>query len=211
MKERLLARPVLDVAAGPPYLSHEIHPRAFTPRQCERIVAAGLSFEADRALLEGDGGTSVDDEGIRSATTAWLPPTEEHWWVYEKLAAVVERANRRYGFELWGFGEDLQFTTYAARGDFYSWHQDGLDGNLSGRKLSVVVQLTDPASYEGGELQLFDVTEDAGREELDAFASATSALGTAVVFPAFEYHRVLPMRSGLRHSLVAWVSGPPFR
>ena len=32
-----------------------------------------------------------------------------------------------------------------------------------------------------------------------------------VVFPAFEHHRVTPMISGTRNSLVCWVGGPPFR
>jgi PKHD-type hydroxylase len=32
-----------------------------------------------------------------------------------------------------------------------------------------------------------------------------------VVFPSFEFHRVLPLRRGVRRSLVAWVGGPPFR
>lgn len=211
MEQRLLSRPMFDGASSPPYVSHEIHTGVFTPRQCGRIVDAGLALESAAACLEGEGGASIDHEEIRRSRTAWLPPDEEHWWVYEKLVKVVERANRRYRFDLWGFGEDLQFTTYQSPGDFYSWHQDGLDGTLSVRKLSVVVQLSDPALYEGGELQIFDVAEDADRDDLDAFHAAASAQGSAVVFPSFEYHRVLPMRAGVRHSLVAWLSGPPFR
>ena len=48
--------------------------------------------------------------------------------------------------------------------------------------------------------------------EVDAAWRAASARrGTAIVFPAFEYHRVRSLRSGVRRSLVSWVSGPPFR
>jgi PKHD-type hydroxylase len=166
---------------------------------------------ADEGLLEGTDGSEVADDSIRRSVTAWLPPTDETWWIYEKLAALAERANRRYGFDLTGFGEDLQFTIYDRPGAFYSWHQDGLDGNVATRKLSIVVQLTEPDEYRGGELQLFDVAEDYDDEELDAFTALTAERGTAVVFPSFEYHRVLPLRRGVRHSLVAWVSGPPFR
>ena len=53
--------------------------------------------------------------------------------------------------------------------------------------------------------------EDYDAEELADFTHLTRQRGTAVVFPSFEYHRVLPMRSGVRHSLVSWVSGPAFR
>jgi PKHD-type hydroxylase len=209
--ERTVGRPLLVDRPGPPYQSHEIHPAVFTPRQCDRIVTLGLELVAADGLLEGTDGAEVADEGIRRSTTAWLPPTDETWWIYEKLATVAARANRRYGFDLTGFGEDLQFTTYDEPGAFYSWHQDGLDGNVAGRKLSMVVQLTDPAEYRGAELQLFDVAEDFDDDELDAFTVASSAHGTVVVFPSFEYHRVLPLRSGVRHSLVAWISGPAFR
>jgi PKHD-type hydroxylase len=209
--ERTVGRPLLVDPPGPPYRSHEIHPGVFTPRQCDRILRFGRELVAAEGLLEGTDGAEVADEGIRRSTTAWLAPTDDTWWIYEKLATVSARANRRYGFDLTGFGEDLQFTTYDAAGAFYSWHQDGLDGNVAGRKLSMVVQLSDPADYRGAELQFFDVAEDFTDDELDAFTDATSARGTVVVFPSFEYHRVLPLRSGVRHSLVAWISGPPFR
>jgi PKHD-type hydroxylase len=208
---RVVARPQLPDPPGLPYRPFQIHPAAFTARQCDRIVALGLSLGADDATLASDHEAGVRDDDIRRSRTAWIAATDDTWWIFDKLATLVERANRSYGFELTGFGEDLQFTTYEAPGDFYSWHQDGLDGDLAARKLSVVVQLSDPADYSGGEIQLFEVAEDYDLEELDAFSELSSRRGSAVVFPAFEYHRVLPVRSGTRHSLVAWVSGPPFR
>jgi PKHD-type hydroxylase len=75
----------------------------------------------------------------------------------------------------------------------------------------MVIQLTDPADYEGGELEMFDIYEDSNEAQLAEFHAASSQQGSAVVFPAFEYHRVVPLRQGRRYSLVAWVSGPPFR
>ena len=211
MSDRLVGRPLFDAATAPPYQSHELHPQAFTRRQCERIVAIGSRLATEEATLEGVDGEEVADRSVRESRTAWIPPDDETWWIFEKLAAVAERANRRYGFDLTGFGEDLQFTSYDRPGAFYSWHQDGLDGNVGTRKLSLVVQLSDPADYTGGELQFFDVVEDLVDVDLDAVQEATARQGTVVAFPSFEYHRVLPLRSGVRHSLVAWVSGPPFR
>ena len=82
---------------------------------------------------------------------------------------------------------------------------------MAHRKLSLVVQLSDPADYDGAELELFQVHADAGDDELATFRAQSTAQGTVVVFPSFEYHRVTPLRSGMRHSLVSWVSGPPFR
>ncbi|HKY13710.1 MAG TPA: 2OG-Fe(II) oxygenase [Microthrixaceae bacterium] len=208
---RAIARPLLIEPPAPPYRTHEIHPRVFTPRQCDRIVALGTELVSAEALLEGGDGDEVHDVELRRSRTAWIAPDDNTWWIFEKLASLVEKVNRRYGFELTGFGEDLQFTTYDGPGSFYSWHQDGLDGEVATRKLSFVVQLSAEDDYDGGELQLFDVVEDYDREELAAFTELTRERGTVVAFPSFEYHRVLPMRRGCRHSLVAWVSGPPFR
>lgn len=209
--EPLNARPLIPAVTPPPYQAYEIHQRAFTQRQCARIVALGESLVADDAGLEGTGGEEVNDHSIRRSRTAWIPPDDDSWWIYDKLAAIAARANRRYGFDLTGFGEDLQFTMYDEPGAFYSWHQDGLDGGVADRKLSIVVQLTDPDDYEGGDIQFFEVVDDYEPDEMANFSFHSRQLGTAVVFPSFEYHRVLPMRAGARHSLVAWVTGPPFR
>jgi PKHD-type hydroxylase len=211
MAERLLARPVFDTRELPPYQPYEIHPRAFTAKQCDRIIALGESVAEDTALLEGTNGEEIADGSIRQSRTAWISPDDANWWLFEKLAQLAERANRRYGFDLTGFGEDLQFTTYGSPGDFYTWHQDGLDGGVANRKLTIVIQLTEPETYAGGELQFFEVVEDYEDDQLEAFTHLSRQRGTAVIFPSFEYHRVLSMREGLRQSLVAWVSGPPFR
>lgn len=209
--EPLVARPVIPSVEPPPYQSFEWHPKVFTPKQCQRIVALGTSLAASEASLEGDDGAEVNDASIRRSTTAWIPPDDDSWWIYDKLARVAERANRRYGFDLTSFGEDLQFTTYGEPGAFYSWHQDGLDTTVSTRKLSLVVQLSAPDDYRGAEVQFFEVANDYDDHQLAAYTEMTSRQGSVLAFPGFEYHRVLPLRSGVRHSLVAWVSGPPFR
>lgn len=211
MAGELLWRPSFEGAGSPPYQSCEIHPAVFTKRQCERIVRLGDALESSIATLEATDGDEIRDDDVRRARIGWLPPDDDTWWIYEKLMRTAERANRRYRFDLSGFDEDLQFTTYDEVGSFYSWHQDGLDGRVARRKLSLVVQLSDPSEYRGAELQLFDLAEDADAAELADFDRAASAQGTVIAFPAFEYHRVLPLRSGRRRSLVAWVSGPPFR
>ena len=35
--------------------------------------------------------------------------------------------------------------------------------------------------------------------------------GSVIVFPSFHRHRVTPVTSGIRHSLVTWVEGPHWR
>ncbi|MDB2656544.1 2OG-Fe(II) oxygenase [Crocinitomicaceae bacterium] len=73
---------------------------------------------------------------------------------------------------------------------------------ISARKLSVTVQLSDPDEYEGGDLEFMinHKTVKAPRKK-----------GTIVVFPSFIMHRVTPITKGTRQSIVGWVSGPPYR
>ena len=209
MPEPLPLRPSLAPGPGSPYRSHQVHAGVFTARQCQRIIDLGGSLDVAPADLEG---TDVDpvDEAIRDSSVSWIPPGPDTDWIFSKLATVATRANRAYGFDLSGFDEDLQFTRYERPGAFYTWHQDGLDAGVHHRKLALVVQLTDPDLYEGAELELFDVVEDSSPEQLADFRGRVRRRGTVVVFPTFEYHRVTPLRSGGRQSLVAWVSGSPF-
>jgi PKHD-type hydroxylase len=208
--EELAWRPSFAGDPSPHYRSCEVHAKALTIRQCDRVLDLCRSIDAENAVLEAGDGHLADDADIRQSRIGWIAPSDATWWIFERLARVAEQANKRYRFDLTGFDEDLQFTIYEP-GAFYSWHQDGLDGRVGRRKLSMVVQLSDPADYDGGELEMFDVVEDSDPAELEDFHATTAQRGTAVVFPAFEHHRVLPLRRGLRYSLVAWVSGPPFR
>ena len=209
MADPIALRPQLPRAAAPGYEPVQLHPEVFSDRQCDRIIELGLSLPGDEAGLEGEAGESTSDDSLRRSRTAWIPFDDRSEWVYRKLAQVADRANRRFRFDLTGFDEDLQFTTYDRPGAFYTWHQDGLDGTVANRKLSLVVQLSDPATYEGGELEVFAAADHHRPRGPEAEPSA--ARGTVVVFPSFELHRVCPLRSGVRHSLVSWVSGPPFR
>lgn len=182
------------------YTCAQVYRDVFSERQCRRIV------EQAGALGSGEGhvGAGGTDDDIRRSTVTWLPAGDATAWMFDKLTTIVRRANRIYGFDLIGFTEDLQFTRYAGEGAHYSWHQDGLDGELALRKLSIVVQLSSADDYSGGDLELFGIDDESWPE-------TTRDQGTVVVFPSFEYHRVTPLVSGTRCSLVAWVGGPPFR
>jgi PKHD-type hydroxylase len=192
-----------------PYESAVVLPRVFTPRQCRRIVDLGLSLAPEEARVGS--ADAVEETATRRARIAWIEPGETTLWIFDKLAAAARRANRVYGFDLLGFTEDAQFTLYDRPGAFYDWHQDGLVGSLAVRKLSLVVQLSDPADYTGGELEIFGLRNEQDAQEAAAWQERAAALGSVVVFPAYEPHRVRRIRSGRRTSLVSWIGGPPFR
>ncbi|MBO6703680.1 MAG: 2OG-Fe(II) oxygenase [Pseudomonadales bacterium] len=187
-------------------------PRVFGRRQCERIIKLGLDQPVDEGLVSGGASSDVEkrkDHLLRKAGVAWISPSDDNLWVFDKLSEIIHRANKTYQYDLQGFTEDAQFTCYDRVGDFYDWHQDGLEGELAVRKLSVVVQLSDAHDYEGADLELFGLSCE--QEVADAWRQDLRRQGSAVVFPAFEYHRVRPLISGKRYSLVCWIGGPPFK
>lgn len=172
----------------------------FTPEECAQIIAMG-DDKWQAATTSGG-----DTTNKRRSEVTWLRWNTEQDWVWNRLSGLITDYNRQFfGFDLTAMGEDLQLTKYdSANKGHYGWHVDVGSGEMVIRKLSVVVQLTNPAEYEGGKLEIFAAQED-------SLPEPPNAQGTAILFPSFEPHRVTPLESGVRHSLVGWVSGPPYR
>jgi PKHD-type hydroxylase len=176
-------------------------PQAFTPDECARIVALAEAAGLSRAGLVG----GVSDPRIRRAAIAWLDEVEGADWVSDRLARLVADANRDgFGFALDELAESPQVARYdAGEEGHFAWHSDIGEGPVARRrKLTVVVQLSTPAAYEGGTLELMP---DAG------ILVADRAQGAAIAFPSFVLHRVAPVTRGVRHSLTIWAHGPAFR
>ena len=85
----------------------------------------------------------------------------------------------------------------------YKKHHDvfWINGTNYHRKLSAVVQLSDPDEYVGGKLQ-FMINRD--------IIDAPMGKGTVIFFPSYLLHRVTKVEKGWRNSLVCWFHGPPF-
>ena len=76
------------------------------------------------------------------------------------------------------------------------------------RKLSITIWLNDPDEYEGGE---FDIEVLGPREKGKRYETLKLSKGSIVIFKSDKWHRVRPVTSGVRKSLVTWFRGPPFR
>lgn len=168
----------------------------------EREIAQLQKIALNSSNNAGIGGPNGYDASIRRSQVQFLPNSPEYRWVYERLGEVVSRVNANYyRFDLTGFGEQLQMTNYNSEEQgTYGWHMDmGVQG--VSRKLSLVLQLTDPSQYEGGNLEIL-----AGSNAL----IVEKKKGRIVLFPSWMLHRVTPVTKGQRQSLVVWVSGPYF-
>jgi PKHD-type hydroxylase len=173
----------------------------FGAAELQAIVAAG---DAARWRDAGAPPYSEPDADYRQAQIQWLHAPRLPW-LFERLATALSAINRQhFGFDLWGFYDPLQLSRYEGGNGQHDWHTDRgtWASGRPPRKLSVVLQLSDPQGYAGGDLELL-----AGREPI----RADRTLGCLHVFPTFVVHRVSPVTAGIRHSLVGWVCGPKFR
>jgi len=169
-------------------------PEAIGSAECRAIVGLGQSGICVTA------GLTHPVEGYRTGSTKLITSSAESRWLYERISDILVRVNQWYRFDITGFVDSLLYCEYPEHGHF-DWHIDCGEGRTSTRKISLSVQLSDPAEYEGGGLEF------AAHGEL----RGARRLGTAIAFPAFLHHRVTPVIRGMRRSLVAWAHGPVFR
>lgn len=174
----------------------------FTDLELEKIKEYAKNQEISSATISPLATRKTED--VRRTRVSWLFPNNETIWFYDRIAAVAQGLNSDfYNFDLYGFVEAMQFAIY--EGDLnshYDWHTDGSTISGSPRKLSLVLQLSDPSDYEGGELQL-----QAG----SGITPVPKEKGLIVAFPSYILHKVTPVTQGTRYSLVVWACGPAFK
>lgn len=173
----------------------------FTEQEIEKIIEVGESQSKIKATTVGED-ASQQESGYRVSDIAWLSNNPKTNWVFDRIADLAIKANSEmWNFDIWDFQDDLQYTTYYGNGGHYDWHAD-LGVGISNRKLSVVLQLSNPDEYEGGDLQM-----NTG----GSIINVPREKGLICFFPSFVLHRVTPLSSGLRRSLVTWLCGANLR
>lgn len=176
---------------------------AFTPAEIDRIVAIGDALVPEKAIVLADPSEQEVVDRIRITQTAWIQRNEHTAWLYGRLQQIIRELNAQgWKYDLTGFSEAFQYTVYRGEeGGHYGWHVD--HGPLpTQRKLSISVQLSDSADYDGCDLEFL-----AGNN----IQSAPRDRGAVIAFPSYVLHRVTPVTRGVRKALVVWVTGPNFR
>ena len=187
---------------GQPYVQYEC-----TPEEIDLL---------DSALKDPkfEDGVAYGQNNIRNSKIAWIDNPA--------LDIVLLRIAKQISVESgWNLSlrrcDPIQYTEYD-KGGKYDWHtdqappmQDHRDGVLKVRKISLTLFINDPSEYEGGE---FDVEylgpdKNQGREE-ERYKTFKLPKGHAVFFQSDQWHRVRPVTSGIRKSLVVWFIGPPY-
>jgi|TARA_Y100000114_G_scaffold144026_1_gene152149 PKHD-type hydroxylase len=196
---------------------------AVPPRICDDIAKYGKSIQDQMAVTGGYGNIKElnskqikDLKKKRDSNIVWMNDR----WIYKEIQPYVHQANANAGWNFqWDYSESCQFTKYT-KGQYYDWHCDSWDyvynqpntpshGKI--RKLSVTVTLSDPKEYKGGELEFDFRNLDPDKPRKPRKCKEILPKGSLVVFPSFVWHRVCPVKSGERKSLVIWNLGYPFK
>lgn len=176
----------------------EVSDLRFTKEECLKIIDISSKTYSDKARV----GSSVQDAyvpEVREVNRYTIPPTPEYFWIFEKITQAVSRLNsEKFKFGLTGIVHGLELLHYSSSNkSHYNWHLDTGIGDSTNRKLSVSVQLSEEASYKGGELLVND-----GNIRVGSFEQ-----GSINVFPSYLSHTVTEVTEGDRWAIVIWVHG----
>ncbi len=174
----------------------------FTPKQCQMVIDKGMSLKKEEAKVGMNKPKGGLDTKKRITSISWIP-FKDMPEMYRDIETTMLKANgNHFGFDGMRLTEVAQFTHYHT-GGFYDWH---MDNDVMGkheppvRKISMTLLLSDPATFEGGELEFMSKGKTAKLKQ-----------GQAIFFASWLQHRVKPVTKGERKSLVMWFGGPSFK
>jgi PKHD-type hydroxylase len=171
----------------------------FTPKECDTIISlANQLYEVKGTTGTGENEGTYNEE-IRSVDVYDLPLEEGTKWIFDKLATAAAKANKEYyNYNLLGITHSLQLLHYKP-GGHYDWHIDAGNGASATRKLTALVPLSKRTDFEGGGLKAQN-----NATEMDVIMER----GSISTFPSYMPHKVEPVTSGERWTLVTWIHGP---
>lgn len=179
---------------------------AFTDEELEKIVMYCESFDLDYGTTVG-ASSKEESEKHRVSNVKFYERNMDTAWIFDRLNFVIQAVNEKfYNFNLNGYSK-FQYTTYNAENDgHYDWHMDMIMGrqdllDIEPRKLSLTLLLND--TFSGGEFCINNGLE--AKPDMPQMKK-----GRIILFPSYMIHRVAPVTTGTRRSLVVWVLGPKF-
>jgi PKHD-type hydroxylase len=180
----------------------------FSKEQCEKIINDSLIIPSQDALVGTNDSASTNYESRRSKIRFINSEDWRFSELFTNLWKMAIQANNDF-FNIHITKLDfVQLAEYDSsyKGEYKAHHDVFWLNNdpFYHRKISCVIQLSDPNEYEGGDLELIDTSTFPEKEEM-------RQQGTVIFFPSFFMHRATPVLSGTRYSIAAWFEGPKWR
>lgn len=178
-----------------PHLDCMISDNPIRQNACEQIIEVCREFDTALPTIVGEEYYPAH----RKAVMRKIGLTETSAPLLGFLVDLARDVNEKaFQFELSSISRSPQYVEYVPENGHFDWHNDyshALDP--APRKITMIIQLSAPEAYKGGELQLFGNT----------MVTMPKELGTVIAFPSIFYHRVRPVTHGKRSALVCWVGG----
>ena len=158
----------------------------FLEEELQQIIDHG-----DNLILE-EGKVKDDkvDHSIRNSKIAWIHPGKDTWWLFDR-AIMVFKSGLPFSTL-----QSMQYTVYYDKGH-YDFHRDiGTGDEIMKARVNVgILQLSSPSEYKGGVLQI---------KYQDQVIDVMKTKGMVTTFPIQLEHRVTPVTSGVRKTLIMW-------
>ena len=140
----------------------------------------------------------------RNSKVSWIKDKA----ICQRVFSVIKNKAQEFSNLYLDNIEPLQYSEYDKNQE-YGWHQDlnlkpYTDGRI--RKISFSVFLS--SHYEGGEFDLEVYGPDAKPRYISVWKRHNE---NCIIFNSDMWHRVRPVKSGIRKSIVGWLLGPVTR
>jgi len=159
----------------------------FLEEEVEQIIELGDALVLEEGKVHGD----KVNHSIRNSRIAWIHPEKNTWWLFDRAIMVFKSSLPFSSLQ------SMQYTVYDSKGSHYDWHRDvGSGDNIAKARINVaVLQLSNPNEYKGGVLQI---------KYEDQVIDVMKTKGMVTTFPIQLEHKVTPVTSGVRKTLIMW-------
>lgn len=176
--------------------SHIVIESAFGAEECQKIIRM-----PPHRLIDSGENLSVynQDNDFHNTHSKLIIHNQENTWLFQKLVNLAMEANKNF-FKMDISSLNETYILEYRKGDYFRPHMDINDFSASTRKLSLVLLLSEPGDYQGGELEFIPSVGEISQNQ-----------GNLIIFPSYMVHQVRKLKKGIRFSMVSWIHGPVFR
>ena len=159
----------------------------FLEEEVDQIIEIGDALVLSEGKIKDD----RVDHSIRNSRIAWIHPNTETHWLFSRAILVFKSSLPFSSLQ------SMQYTVYDSKGSHYDWHRDiGSGDEIMKARINVaVLQLSDPGDYKGGVLQI---------KHENQVIDVMKMRGMTTTFPIQLEHKVTPVTSGIRKTLIMW-------
>ena len=183
-----------------------------TEKRCDELIDMFSKSEQYKATVAGTykgNGSDVVNENVRKVQEVRFSEDivlSDGFNLNKNLTMACEMANTLFfNFDTSNQLSNIRMLRYEDTGK-YDWHLDIGNEETSVRKITAIVQLSNESDYEGGNFE-FSMTDETGKDT----AVGSRKKGSLILFPSYLGHRVSPLTSGVRYSILTWMLGNAFK